>query len=163
MAGPDTLAETERMAADRLSGMNLDHQAMAVVSNLFRAANSVRNYIERNVLATSDLTWTAFVVMWVCWIWGPTETRVVAEESGISKATLSGVLNTLGKRGLVTRDRDPVDGRLVIASLTPTGTELLERLFPKINDAEREVSRLIEGDQREQAAALLRSLVRATN
>ena len=37
-----------------------------------------------------DLTWTAFVVLWVTWIWGSAETRVIADETGVSKATLSG-------------------------------------------------------------------------
>jgi len=65
MPGPHTLAETERNVATRLSGMDLDFEAMAVVSNLFRAANAVRNRLESTVLQPHDLTWTAFVVLWV--------------------------------------------------------------------------------------------------
>ena len=105
MAGPHTLAETENLVQSRLSDMQLDFQAMAVTSNLFRAANAVRNHLERTVLAPADLTWTAFVVLWVAWIWQTAETRMIAEESGVSKATLSGVLSTLEGRGLVTRRR----------------------------------------------------------
>ena len=81
MAGPHTLAETERTVAERLAGLPIDHGSMAVTSNLFRAANAVRNYMEREVLTPNDLTWTAFVVMWVTWIWGPAETRMIASES----------------------------------------------------------------------------------
>ena len=55
MAGPHTLAETERQVADRLGDLTLDFEAMAVVSNLFRAANAVRNHLERSVLAPADL------------------------------------------------------------------------------------------------------------
>ena len=80
MAGPHTLAETERQVADRLGDLTLDFEAMAVVSNLFRAANAVRNHLERSVLAPADLTWTAFVVLWVVWIWGRVETRTIAAE-----------------------------------------------------------------------------------
>ena len=120
MAGPHTLAETENAVAARLSGLTLDYEAMAVASNLFRAANAVRNHLERSVLQPHDLTWTAFVVLWVTWIWEPIETRQIAEEGGFSKATLSGVLTTLEGRGWVTRERRPEDGRLVLVRLTPS-------------------------------------------
>lgn len=163
MAGPHTLAETENLVQSRLSDMQLDFQAMAVTSNLFRAANAVRNHLERTVLAPADLTWTAFVVLWVAWIWQTAETRMIAEESGVSKATLSGVLSTLESRGLVTRRRGETDGRLVIVELTPAGKRLMKRLFPKFNEQEQEVCRLIPADQQELAAQFLRSFVRATN
>ena len=162
MAGPHTLAETENLVQSRLSDMQLDFQAMAVTSNLFRAANAVRNHLERTVLAPADLTWTAFVVLWVAWIWQTAETRMIAEESGVSKATLSGVLSTLEGRGLVTRRRGETDGRLVIVELTPAGKRLMKRLFPKFNEQEQAVCRLIPADQQELAAQFLRSFVRAT-
>ena len=95
MAGAHTLAETERQVTDRLAGMAIDFTAMAVASNLFRAATAVRNHLERSVLAPHGLSWTAFVVLWVVWIWEPIETSQIAEEGGFSKATLTGVLCTL--------------------------------------------------------------------
>jgi DNA-binding MarR family transcriptional regulator len=162
MAGPHTLAETERTVAERLAGLPIDHQAMAVTSNLFRAANSVRNYMEREVLIPNDLTWTAFVVMWVTWIWGPAETRMIASEAGISKATLSGVLNTLQARGLLTRKKDEQDGRLVVVALTPSGLRLIKRLFPKINAAEQEACRMLSAADQESTADCLRRMVEAT-
>lgn len=162
MAGPHTLAETESTVASRVSGLELDFQAMAVTSNLFRAANAVRNHLERTVLAPADLTWTAFVVLWVAWIWESAETRMIAEEAGVSKATLSGVLSTLERRELVTRRRGETDGRLVIVDLTPAGKKLMKKLFPRFNEQERYVTRLIPDDQRELAAQFLRSFVLAT-
>ena len=92
MSGSHTLNETERQVATKLSGMTLDFDSMAAVSNVFRAANATRNFLERTVLAPSGLSWTAFVVLWVSWIWEPIETRTIAEEGGFSKATLTGGL-----------------------------------------------------------------------
>lgn len=158
MAGPHTLAETERAVESRLAEMDLDFEAMAVASNLFRAANAVRNHLEGTVLQPHDLTWTAFVVLWVTWIWERVETRVIAEEGGFSKATLSGVLKTLEGRGLVRRDRSPDDGRLVLVRLTPTGRRLMRKLFPLFNDQERVVVSGIPSADRAQAAEVLRLL-----
>ena len=137
MAGPHTLAETERQVNQKLVHKNINFEAMAVTSNLFRAANSVRNHLERTVLAKSDLSWTAFVVLWVVWIWEPVESRVIAEEGGFSKATLTGVMQTLEGRGLITRTRSNKDGRLVLVKLTAKGRKMMKQLFPEFNKGER--------------------------
>jgi len=136
MTGHHTLAETERAVSERLGGLPLDFKAMAVVSNLHRAAGAIRNHVEQTVLRQSDLTWTGFVVLWVIWIWGEPETRHAAEEAGISKGTLTGVVKTLEARGLVARSAHPSDRRLVLLRLTPEGQALMERLFPAFNDEE---------------------------
>jgi len=162
VAGPHTLAETERTAESRLTDLEIDFRSMAVISNLFRAANAVRNHMESTVLAKSDLTWTAFVVMWISWIWGEAETRMIAEESGVSKATLSGVLNTLEKRGLAKRKRSEEDGRLVLVTLTPAGTRLIKKLFPEINEQEKVATSRLDVRQQDVAADFLRQLVLAT-
>ena len=165
MAGPHTLAETERAVESRLSGLNvdLDFEAMAVASNLFRAANAVRNHLEGTVLRPHDLTWTAFVVLWVTWIWESVETRTIAEEGGFSKATLSGVLSTLEGRGLLVRERSPQDGRLVLVRLTAKGKRVMTKLFPEFNAQERYVvSALPAGDLRRTAEALRRLTITAS-
>ena len=160
MAGPHTLAETERQVQARVGDLPLDFEAMAVCSNLFRAANAVRNHLERSVLAPADLTWTAFVVLWITWIWDRVETRVIAAEGGFSKATLSGVLTTLESRGLAERTRSEIDGRLVDVTLTPKGRKLMRSLFPKFNAEERAITRHLE--DLSDAAAVLRALTLAT-
>jgi DNA-binding MarR family transcriptional regulator len=158
VAGEHTLTETESMVDQKLDGLILDFEAMAIASNLFRAANAVRNHMERTVLAPHDLTWTAFVVLWVTWIWEPIETRAIAAEGGFSKATLSGVLTTLESRRLVSRSKSESDGRLVMVKLTPAGRRLMKKLFPKFNAEERFVVANIKPKQRGEAADMLRAI-----
>ncbi|MEY4477076.1 MAG: hypothetical protein RJA31_580 [Actinomycetota bacterium] len=158
MTGSHTLAETEARVSNRLSHMTLDFEAMAVTSNLFRAASAVRNHVERTVLADSGLSWTAFVVMWVTWIWEPAETREIAEEASISKATLTGVLTTLEKLGYAKRSRSSKDGRLVIVTLQPAGHKLMETLFPEFNRHEVEVVAAVPKSQRTVLADALRAI-----
>lgn len=158
MTGSHTLAETERQVSERLSHMTLNFEAMAVASNLFRAANAVRNHLERTVLAQSDLSWTAFVVLWVTWIWEPIETRQIAEEGGFSKATLTGVLSTLESRGLIVRKKSPTDGRLVIVELTTKGRKLMDKLFPAFNKQESAIVATVGGNKQKQLADQLRKI-----
>ncbi|MCU1440168.1 MAG: MarR family transcriptional regulator [Rhodoglobus sp.] len=156
MAGPHTLGETERQVEARLGKLPLDYSAMAVASNLFRAANAVRNHFERTVLSENNLSWTAFVVLWVTWIWEPIETRQIALEGGFSKATLTGVLSTLEGRGWLVRRRSGSDGRLVEVSLTNAGRELMVELFPAFNLQEQHIAGPIDPTRRDELAEMLR-------
>ncbi|MDE2386356.1 MAG: MarR family transcriptional regulator [Actinomycetales bacterium] len=160
MAGAHTLAETERQVSERLAGMTIDFKALAVTSNLFRAATAVRNHLESTVLAPHGLSWTAFVVLWVVWIWEPIETRQIAEEGGFSKATLTGVLSTLENRKLAIRKKSKDDGRLVLVELTPAGRKLMKELFPEFNQQEQFVSGVLAAEGQDSMAEALRLITK---
>lgn len=162
MPSPHTLAETEERVAGKLGSLPLDFEAMAVVSNLFRAANATRNYLERSVLSATGLSWTAFVVLWVTWIWEPIETRQIAEEGGFSKATLTGVLGTLEAKGYLQRERSDKDGRLVNVTMTPEGRELMNTLFPTFNAHEQTITSSLDPARRGELADMLRAITHVT-
>ncbi|WP_458247168.1 MarR family winged helix-turn-helix transcriptional regulator [Streptomyces sp. MAI_2237] len=136
MPGQRSITEAEKLAEAKLGGVPLRREQMLAVANIYRAASTVRHHLENSVLRGSDLTWTAFVVLWVVWVWGESETRHVAEEAGISKGTLTGVSRTLESRGLLRRSAHPTDGRLVLLSLTEEGEEFMRRVFPAFNEEE---------------------------
>jgi len=159
MAGQHTISETERAVAQRLSSLPIDTRAMAGVSNIYRAAGAVRNHFERTVLAPQQLTWTAWVVLWVVWIWSDVETRHVAAEAGISKGTLTGVATTLENRGLMRRRTHPDDARRVLLSLTPAGRRLMDRLFPAFNAQEVFVTRGLSAAELSMLTQALRRIV----
>ncbi len=110
------------------------------------------------VLADAGLSWTAFVVLWVTWIWEPIETRKIAIEGGFSKATLTGVLSTLEGRGWLIRRKSVTDGRLVVVELTDEGRELMTHLFPAINRQERHIAEPVDPAKRQELAELLRQI-----
>jgi len=159
MTGHHTLGETERAVRDRLGGIPLRWEQMHAAANLHRAAAAVRLHFENSVLRGPDLTWTAFVVLWVVWIWDELETRHVAAEAGITKGTLTWVVKTLESRGLVNRNRHAVDGRLVLLSLTPQGKRLMEELFPKFNEEEVFVTERLSATDCAALADLLRAII----
>ncbi|MDN3028073.1 MarR family winged helix-turn-helix transcriptional regulator [Streptomyces sp. S.PB5] len=154
-----SIAEAEKLAAAKLGAIPIHREQMAVVANIYRAASAVRQHLENSVLRGADLTWTAFVVLWVVWVWGESETRHVAEEAGISKGTLTGVSRTLEGRGLVKRTVHPSDGRRVLLSLTEEGEALMGRLFPEFNQEEAFVTSRLGGEECRSLADGLRQVV----
>lgn len=159
MTGYHTLAETERAVAERLGDIPLHWEQMRAAANLHRAAAAVRLHFENSVLRGPDLTWTAFVVLWVVWIWDEQETRHVAAEAGITKGTLTGVVKTLEARGLVTRTRHATDGRLVLLSITAEGAALMKEIFPAFNAEEVFVTQPLAPTDCATLADLLRAII----
>jgi DNA-binding MarR family transcriptional regulator len=161
----DAPLDVEVDVADRLRSLGLDTQldlgATAVIANVFRTANASRGHLERTVLAAHDLSFSAFAVLWVLWVWGESEFREVAASTGITKGTLTGVLGTVERRGLVERRRHDDDRRRLHVGLTHSGSRLMGRLFREFNAGE---ARLVSGlDEREQQqlARLLRKVQRS--
>ncbi|GAA4732893.1 MarR family winged helix-turn-helix transcriptional regulator [Phytohabitans rumicis] len=159
MTGHRSITETEKAVQAKLGAIRLHREAMAAVSNIYRAAAATRQHVENTVLREAELTWTGFVVLWVVWIFGEMETRHVAAEAGISKGTLTGVARTLESRGLVVRSNHPSDGRMVLLSLTEAGEELMNRLFPAFNAEEAFVTSRLSADECEAVATALRKIV----
>lgn len=158
------LVRAERDVADRLGDLGvdvaLDIASLAAISNVFRVATTVRNHMERTVLAGADLSFTAFTVLWVLWIWGEQEARHVAEESGISRGTLTGVVGTLEARGLVARRPHPDDRRSVLVATTPAGDALMRSVYPAFNVQEAKVSSGLDGTAKDALSDALRTILR---
>ncbi|HJX99574.1 MAG TPA: MarR family transcriptional regulator [Streptosporangiaceae bacterium] len=155
------LVQAERDIRARVGDQELNFAAMAAVSNIYRAANAIRHHMEQRVLDEEDLSWAAFTVLFVLWIWGDQQTRHLAAEAGVTKGTLTGVLKTLEKRGLARRRAHESDGRLVMVSLEPKGLGVIERLFPAFNMGEAFVSASLSEREKNQLASLLRTIIRA--
>src|SRR5262245_19733814 len=154
------LIQAERDVQARIGDLDIDFASLTAVSNIFRAATTVRNHMERTVLSKADLSFTAFVVLWVLWIWGEQEARHVAAESGISRGTLTGVVSTLEARGLVSRRTHPDDRRSVLVGATRDGEKLMHKLFPLFNAQETRVSDGLSGRQKRELADSLRAIQR---
>ena len=157
-AGQHTLDETERAVSQRIAALPIDTQAMAIVSDVHRVATAMRGHFERTVFSPHGLTWTGWVVLWVVWVWQEIESRHVAIEAGIAKATLTGVATTLVRRGWLTRRTDPDDGRRVLLSLTDEGVRLAEELFPRFHAEESAVASSLEPEEAATLVVALRKL-----
>jgi len=153
------LLDAERLIQARLGDRQLDFDSMLAVSNIYRAATAVRRSAERGVLAQFGLSWGGFTTLWVLWVWGEMRTADLAEECDLSKATLTGVVKTLEKRGFVERRQVESDRRRVTVALTDAGLDTIERLFPRFNRYEGEMVRELSTDEKQALAGLLRRVI----
>jgi MarR family transcriptional regulator, organic hydroperoxide resistance regulator len=157
------LLPAEQKVVDELGHLPLDFRAMWAISNLFRSSAAIRRHMEAKILASVRLSWTAFVGLWVLWVWGEMEAREFAAAVGISRPTATGVMTTLEGRGFITRRKDPKDGRMVVVALTEDGRATIEQLFPRFNAEESALASHLSSEQQDALAAMLRSLLRAVD
>ena len=160
-AGDEELVEAERLIGAQMAGLELDLLSMAAVSNIFRTATAVRKHMERAVLKSHSLSWSAFVILFVLRIWGKQESRVLAAEAGVSGGTLTGVLDTLERKGLASRHPVKSDRRRVEVVLTNAGTRVANEVMPAINSVESRVTGGLDEDEKEMLARLLRKVLRS--
>jgi len=155
---PD-LTKSEGAFAETLAQIPVDTVSMGAVTNIYRAMSALRNHFERTVLASYELTWTAWVVLWQVWTWQEIEAHHVAEEAKISKGTLTGVANTLEKRGLISRRTHPDDRRRILFSLTTRGKRLMKALYPKFNAEETSAMTPLTEDEVAMLATMMRKII----
>ena len=160
-AGDEELVEAERLIGVQMAGLDLDLLSMAAVSNIFRTATAVRKHMEKAVLKSYSLSWSAFVILFVLRIWGKQESRVLAAEAGVSGGTLTGVLDTLERKGLASRHPVTSDRRRVEVVLTNAGTRVVNEVMPAINSVESRVTGGLDEDEKEMLARLLRKVLRS--
>lgn len=153
------LLAAERDIQARLGDRPLDFESGRVISNIYRAAAAVRRQAERTVLGDRNLSWGGFTILWVLWVWGDLETGELAAECDLAKGTLTGMVSTLEKQGLVVRHRLDADKRRVVVSLTDAGDRMIDQLYPMFNDFESKMTvGLTEAEQRE-LSRLLRVVI----
>lgn len=152
----EVVLEAERDIRSRLGDRQFDFDALLAVSNIYRAANAVRNRMEREVLGPSGLSWGGFTILFVLWVWGDRETGALAEDCGLAKGTLSGMLTTLERSELISRSRHPGDRRKVVVVLEPAGLAKIEEVFPIFNQHEAAFTEDLSSSDRRQLARLLR-------
>jgi len=155
----EKLLEAESTVTERLGAHGLDFAAMAAISNIYRAAAAVRQRAEQTVLADNRLSWGGFTMLWVLWVWGEMETASLANECNLSKGTVSGMVSTLERQGLVNRTKHTSDRRRILVSLSQSGEQVITELFPEFNRFEQQMVRGLNTEEQQDLAALLRVVV----
>ena len=130
----------EQAALDAVAGAlpAADLDALRASFDLIRAANRLVQRLEAEVHSPAGWSMAGFRVMFCVWVGGELEPRQVAPLAGVSRASISAVLNTLERDGLVERSRESDDRRLVTVRLTAGGAERVVAAYSRQNEVERE-------------------------
>lgn len=151
----------EQRAAERVKRWpQIDNEAFSASFHLFRLATLYLSRLESAVHRPAGISTAGFRVLFTVWIYDELEPRQIARLSGVSTAAVSGVVSTLEAKGLVNKDRDPDDGRLVQITLTEAGTTLLAGAYAKQNVEEQQMFSVLELGELQQLTTTLRKLVR---
>lgn len=92
---------------------------------------------------------------------GPLRLQALAEEMFLDKSTASRVVDTLTRKGYVSRVEDPEDRRAVRVQVTEAGTNLYERIRADLIAEEKAMISGMAPEVRQGALVLLRQLARA--
>lgn len=74
-----------------------------------------------------DLTYTQYIVMMVMWEHKEVSVKELGQKLLLDSGTLTPLLKTLEKKGLVTRQRSKTDERFLVVSITEEGMKLREQ------------------------------------
>jgi MarR family 2-MHQ and catechol resistance regulon transcriptional repressor len=147
----------------RVSGLPVNVPAIAVVTNIWRAAQALKATAERTVLREYGLSWASFSTLYILWVWGPLETRALARSQGVSRPTVTSLVDTLERRGFVRRSPVEGDRRLVTVELTAEGRACIEQVYPIFNRTiEAGIVADLDRGEQEQLAGLLRAVIAST-
>lgn len=146
---------------ERVAGLEVDLGAMAVIANVWRAAQEARARLERRVLRPEGISWSGFSLLFNLWIWGPMETRALAASMSCARPSVSSLCDTLQRDGLICRCGDAHDRRLVRVELTAAGRSTIEALYPRFNGGESTLVAGLSIEERDQLASLLRRFVQS--
>jgi len=157
MADTFDAREFERAAVDAVAAAvpDADLTALRASFDLIRASTRLVQRLEAEVHREAGWSMAGFRVMFCVWVADELEPRDIARLSGLSRAAVSSVLNTLERDGLVARSRESSDRRLVTVRLTDDGERRLVDAYARQNRSEQEFfAALTDADQRRLADEL---------
>lgn len=108
---------------ERYEALRLDNQ---LCFPLYACAKEiVRRY--KPFLDEIDLTYTQYIVMMVLWEEREINVKELGSRLYLDSGTLTPVLKRLEQKGIITRQRDDKDERVLIVSITKEGDELKDK------------------------------------
>ncbi len=123
---------------------DLDPSACEVFLHLLRAGDEAFAMAEKNfhahgisqgrfgvlMLLFNSGKRSAEAVAGECFPVGPRTPAELAEAAGVTRATMTGLIDTLERDGFVTRESDPNDRRMMTVRLTPKAEQFLHGMLP---------------------------------
>ncbi|GAA5166889.1 MULTISPECIES: MarR family winged helix-turn-helix transcriptional regulator [Amycolatopsis] len=137
---------------------DVDPVAMRLGLTLHRLTSALVYDWESTVHRPRGWSWGGFRVLFVLWLAGPMEAKRVAQLSGMSRAAVSALVNTLERDGLVSRTQAEHDRRAVLLSLTEDGHRAITSAYTAHNEREQAWANALTESERTVLIGLLEKL-----
>ncbi len=147
---------TDRVA-EALPDVEIDVFRLAFV--LTRASNRFTRHVESVAHRPRGLTTAGLRILFTLWTSGSLEAHRIAVLAGLSRASVSSVVNTLERDGRVVRSREHDDRRLVTVSLTPVGEQAVREAYSAQYEEERRLFGSLSAADRARLTEMLESLL----
>ena len=98
--------------------------SMPEVFQLIGAIDKKLKHMQRQTMRGADLTPPQYVALNLLWEKDGRPFKELADGCQCSRATITGIADTLEKKGLITREPNPADRRSILAKLTKKGRAL---------------------------------------
>ena len=144
------------------SGSLAEIRTLDTFIKLTRCTNSLLGRLaERNTIG--DLTWSQFAVLEALYHLGPLTQGEVSAKVLKSGSNITTVIDNLERDGLVCRERDIEDRRVIHVHLTEAGTGKIEAVLPGHVAALVEEFNVLSAKEQETLAELCKKLGRGRN
>ena len=130
------------------------------LGHLVRLAQQIHTRMWTNEVS-SDVTSPQFLLLSVLANSPDIDQRRATEGANLDRSTGAELIARLADKGLITRHRDPRDRRRFLLQLSPSGTELVQRLRPAIWSLHQKMLELIPEEHRAAFLAGMESFVQA--
>lgn len=147
---------SENLADQNDIPVNVDATLLAMSLN--RASVAITHDFESKVHRPAGSSWAAYRVLFALWHSEATSASSLANITGMTRAAVSNISKPLETKGLITKAKDPEDGRGTLVELTPAGTDFVSSIFAQQNQLETVWAEKLTPVERTMLVELLRKL-----
>ncbi len=143
---------------------DLDPSATEAFLHLLRAGDEAFRTVEHH-LGEHDISQGRFAVLMALWgqcrkhPTGMLTPAELAEHAGVTRATMSGLVDTLVRDELVTRAPHPEDRRMMCVEVTQKGRDLIREIMPRHFRLMAWLLQPLQEDERKQLVTLLNKIL----
>jgi DNA-binding MarR family transcriptional regulator len=150
-------ARSQSQARELDPGADVD--AMTLAFQVSLAANHLQRDLETEIHRPAGISWGGFKLMWTIRAYGRVRPNHLSRLAAVSPPTVTSILNTLERDGLVVRRRGcETDRRAVVVELTDAGDDLLGDVWRQQHRREVEWAAALTPDEQRSVVRLLRRL-----
>ena len=132
-------------------------QDLKTLTILLRAANAVEHRIKDDV-SMYGLGLSDFGALEVLYHKGPLPVQAICEKVLIANSSMSYVIDTLIKKQLIKKIKNPDDRRIHIVELTEKGRQLMDDIYPRHQDHMRSMIDVLDESEETELQRLLKKL-----